>query len=881
MQHTANENPWALKPEELADVYQTDPQNGLTSEEVERRLKQYGENIFEQEEPPRWWNILFRQFKSPLILILLFAVVLTVGLQEWLDTIIISLAVVVNTGLGFYQEMKAERAIADLRSYVLERTRVLRDGREIEVDARTLVPGDIIELHHGARITADARVLDSTNFTADEAVLTGESLPIHKLNEVFPDTTGLADRRNMVFAGTLAVEGSMRALVTHTGAKTEIGKLADLVTSTISQPTPLQVAIKKLTWFIILVIGLVVALVFSVGVSRGEPLYEMLILSIAIIVGAIPEALPVGLTAVLAVGVERIARARGIMRSLTAAETLGSTSVIITDKTGTLTEAKMRLVNIFNHLEPEDDTSADTLTPPQVTLLKMAVHNTNVLIENPEDEPEEWNLSGHALEANIVRAAGRHGLITAQSYTEHTQTIVPFNSKHKFSVVELSKEHTPEQFQHFAQPWAVLGAPDILLQQSQFDQDTFHALTEHINSLSEEGKRVLGVAIVDGAALPENPQPEDIHDLTFVGTLSFFDPIRAEVPDVLKHIDSYGVKVFMATGDLRGTAMAIARDLGWRVTPASVLTGSELRQLSDQELTAALAHVRVFARVTPEDKLRVTQLLQAQGETVAMTGDGVNDAPSLKAANIGVAVGSGSDVAKSVADLVLLDDNFKTIVTTIEEGKRMLRNIKKIFVYLMSNSLDGVILIGGAILAGLAMPLTAAQIIWVNLFTGSIPAIAFAFDTTAQTGDHYESRRILDRRVVFMTASIGIMLSSSLFGIYYLLLSLGIDLAVARTVLFACFGSYILVIGFSFRNLSAPVWTYSITENRWLFFGVLFGLGLLLATLYVPSLQAVFSTTTLNVAWFMFVLLWLILAVCIVEALKAICNHFLLPRIKD
>ncbi len=881
MQHSTNENPWALRPDELADIYKTNLERGLSSDEAAARLRHYGENIFNEEEPPSWWQILLQQFKSPLIIILLLAVMLTVALQEWLDAIIIALAVLVNAGLGFYQEFKAERAISNLRSYVLERTRVIRDGKEIEVDARTLVPGDIIHLRHGARITADARVLETTNFATDEAILTGESLPIHKLIDILPDATGLADRRNMVFAGSLAVEGSMHAVVTHTGAKTEIGKLAELVASTISEPTPLQVAIKKLTWVIIAVIGLVVAFVFTIGVNRGETAYEMLILSVAIIVGAVPEALPVGLTAVLAVGVERIARARGIMRSLTAAETLGSTSVIITDKTGTLTEAKMQLVDIYNHLAPGSTTDTDQLIPAQAELLRIAVHNTDVIIENTEADPVDWDLSGHPLETNIVRAAGIHGLITARSYTEHTEVLIPFNSKHKFSVVALDPAHTPEQFQHFTKPLAILGAPDILLQQAQFDHTTFNTLSQHITALSEQGRRVLGVAVVDGATLPAEPKPEDIANTTFVGTLSFYDPIRPEVPEVLQHIDSYGVKVFMATGDLRGTAMAIGRDLGWRIDENSVLTGTELKQLSDAELSAALAHVRIFARVTPEDKLRVTQLLQAQGETVAMTGDGVNDAPSLKAANIGVAVGSGSDVAKSVADLVLLDDNFKTIVTTIEEGKRMLRNIKKIFVYLMSNSLDEVILIGGAILAGLAMPLTAAQIIWVNLFTGSIPAIAFAFDTNAQTGDRYESRRVLDRRVIFMTVGIGTLMSGLLFIIYYTLLNIDIDLDTARTVLFACFGSYILVVAFSFRNLAAPVWTYSITENRLLFFGVLLGLGLLFATLYVPALQTVFSTTSLAFSWFGFVLLWLVLAGCIVEGLKAVCNHYLLPRSKS
>lgn len=875
MKETLKENPWALHPDELYEIYKTNPKTGLSSEEATKRLKEHGENIFNQEEPPTMWHILFHQFTSPLIIILILAVILTISLQDWLDAIIISLAILVNAGLGFYQETKAEKAISDLRSYILERTRVLRDGHVQEVDAKTLVPGDIIHLQHGSRITADARIIESANFASDEAILTGESLPVHKILDTLPDTTGLGDRRNMVFAGSLAVEGSMDAIVTHTGSKTEIGKLAELVASTVSEPTPLQVAIKKLTWVIIAVIGIIVAFVFSIGVSRGEEMYDMLILSVAIIVGSVPEALPVGLTAVLAVGVERIARAKGIMRSLTASETLGSTSVIITDKTGTLTEAKMRLVDIYNHIKGNTDTSAEHLDQSQAQILKIAVHNTDVVIENEKADPTEWELSGQALEKNIVQAAGLHDLINAQTYSEHTQVVIPFNSKHKFSVVKIPKEYLPEELQHIENPLSILGAPDILLDKSEFDNETYQTLSEHIRHQSEDGKRVLGIAVIDRNTLPEKVEPEHIKNATFLGTLGFHDPIRTEVPDVLKNIDDYGVKVFMATGDLKGTAAAVARELGWEVTPSTILTGTEMGQLTDEQLSVALKHVRIFARVTPEDKLRVTKLLQAQGETVAMTGDGVNDAPSLKAANIGIAVGSGSDVAKSVADLVLLDDNFKTIVTTIEEGKRMLRNIKKIFVYLMSNSLDEVILIGGAILAGIAMPLTAAQIIWVNLFTGSIPAISFAFDTNKMEGDENESKSVIDRRVIFMTVAIGLTMSSLLFTIYYTLISLDIDYEIARTVLFACFGSYILVIGFSFRNLSAPIWTYSITENRLLFFGVITGLTLLLATLYVPILQSMFSTTSLHIAWFGLIGAWLLVSLCIVEALKKIYNHYL------
>lgn len=876
MTHTRSEAPWTLPADTLADSYQTDFTRGLSTLEATARLKQYGKNVFSKQTSPSIGRLVAQQFVNPLIIALLVAVGLTAALEEWLDAGIIALAVIVNAILGFYQEWKAEKAIADLNSYILERTRVVRDGHIIEVDAKTIVPGDIIQIKHGSRITADARLLQHTHFAADEAVLTGESLPVEKQLDILPDTTNLADRDNMVFAGTLAAAGSATALVTHTGSRTEIGKLADLVATTDTDRTPLQAALSKLTWVIIAITLLVVALIFYLGISQGQPWYEMFLLSIAIIVGSVPEALPVGLTAVLSVGVTRIAKVKGIMRSLTAAETLGSTSVIITDKTGTLTQATMQLVHIANHYQGGATTQVtETLTEAQQALLTLALNNTDVAIENPTNLVSAWELSGDPIENTILEVAASHNLTTAEQYSNKPQVLIPFESTHKFSLATITTDRLPTTFTDFDAPAVILGAPDILLQQAAMDKDAYLQRQATITELSNSGKRVLGVSLIDRNVLPEHPTPADVQQTTFVGLLAFEDPIRLEAPDALRDIAGYDVQVFMATGDLPGTALAVAQALGWKVNDASVLTGNELQQLSDAELTTALHHVRIFARVTPEDKLRITKLLQAQGEVVAMTGDGVNDAPSLKAATIGIAVGSGSDVTKSVADLVLLDDNFHTIVATIEEGKRMLRNIKKVFTYLMSSSLDEIILIGGSLIAGLAMPLTAAQIIWVNLFTGSLPALAFAFDTDAQPGDRAESKEIFDSRVIFLTITISILTSSLLFVLYYGLLQTGTSHELARSVLFACFGGYILAAAFSFRNLSRPLGTYSLTENRFLVYGVLIGFLLLAATLYIPILQTVFSTTGLY-GWYLGLwLLWLLLNVGLVEVAKFIYNRFL------
>jgi len=882
---TSPHNPWSDSPEELANLLNTNLTYGLTDTEATTRLKTTGENIFTSQQEPGAITIFFRQFTSPLIIILCIATVATATLGEWLDTTIIAFAVMVNTILGFIQEYKAEKAIADLRSYITHRTRVIRDGHEIEIDPRLLVIGDIIHIANGARITADARIIKEINFTSDEAILTGESLPVEKSAEVLSETTPLPERINMLFAGTLGVDGSAYAVVTATAYQTEIGKLALLVDETNRESTPLQKALTQLTWVIIVLTTLAVAGIFTVGLIKGQPLYEMLLISIAVLVGSVPEALPIGLTAILAIGVGRIAKKNGIMRSLTAAETLGSTTVIITDKTGTLTEANMNLVDIddVNDLTNPDFTPSDhhdSFTEHQREILTLALCASDVTIENPEDNVESWVMGGSDLETNIVRSAGRQAIKQSSAERSGIQVRIPFSSKYKFSVTRIPSHYLPKYLSEFADPHVVMGAPDIILERSQLDNETNAKLRRAINEHSVYGRRVLGIGLLTPHSDTEAITTDNVNNMTFLGILSFHDPIRAEVPEALKRIQAYGTKVIMATGDLPGTALAVAQEIGWPVTEANVLSGTQLQQLSDEDLLVILDKIYIYARVTPKDKLRITRLHQLRGEIVAMTGDGVNDTPSLKAANIGIVVGSGSDVAKSVADLILLDDNFKTIVATIEEGKQILSNIKKMFVYLMSNSLDELILIGGAIVAGVAMPLTAAQIIWVNMFTGSLPAIAFAFDRQALRETPKTSRTFFDGRVLFLTIFIGLVVSIMLLALYLMLLNYGIDLELARSILFASFGSYTLFIAFSFLDLSRPLFKYSLTTNKTLLAGVGIGSLLLILTFIIPFMRQTFSVVPLPLPWIGFVFLWIAINVVVVEASKWFANRFIV-RVVD
>jgi len=856
---------WSLGEGEALAMFESNA-HGLTEDEADARLRRFGANTLPRARRFNVFGILARQFTSPLIFILIAAAVLTIILREWVDTAVIVLAILVNAGLGFYQEFRAETTLEKLTTYIKERARVVRDGVEEEIDSILLVPGDIVHLASGARVPADARLLEVHDLSIDESVLTGESLSVHKNTEILSEGTILPERTNMVFAGTLVVEGSGVALVSATDAHTEIGRIALLVSETKHEATPLQRALSRLGWFIFSLIVALATLIFFLGLARGIPLFEMLLMAAAISVGAIPEALPIALTVILAIGVERLAARKGIMRNLAAAETLGSASVIMTDKTGTLTEANMKLVDIRTQGELLHKADArETLThlnPTEHEILEAALWSADVILENPEDAPKEWRFLGRPIETAIARAAHEHGF-DVRDFSRTRASLLSFNSTNKFSI---SGNHAKEIY-------VAVGAPDILLARSRLTKDDYLTIENEIHRVSAEGKRLLGVARFSREKATHfkngTARPDHASDLEFLGVLVFRDPIRADAKGALQKMERLGARVIMVTGDLKGTAIAVARELGWDVDESAVLSGEEVRQLSDDELIQALPKIKIFARVTPEDKLRIGKLYQKKGEVVAMTGDGVNDAPSLKAADIGIALGTGTDVAKSAAGLVLLDDNFTTIVRAIEEGRRILENIRKVFVYLTSTCLDAVILIGGALIVGLPLPLSALQIIWVNFFTDSLPALSFAFEKEYENHAGAEVRAdILTREVKILTLGIGVLTSILLFGMYWLLLYTGVDTEHARSAIFVCFALYGLVVAYSFRSLRRLLFSYPLFENRALNWSVALGAILIIASVTVPFFQNLFGLTTIPLALVGVIALWLVANVILVELTK-------------
>ena len=853
---------WNLSFAAVAEVLETDAETGLTSPEVEERLATFGRNSISTERRVPGLKIFLNQFKSPLVLILIVAGIVTLAISHYRDAIFIFIAVVVNTVLGFYQENKAERALSEIKTYLKQRARVIRDGTEREIDAQELVPGDVIRLAQGDRVSADARVMFVNDFQVDEAILTGESLPVSKSAEASPASAGISDQRSMIFAGTLVTQGVCAAIVCRTDSNTELGQIASLIVNSDNEKTPLQKAITRFSIYSSIVLSILTLVVFGIGLLTGHSALEMFLTSVAIAVSAIPEGLPVSMTVILAVGVERMAKRKGVVRKLVAAEALGSTTVILTDKTGTLTMAKMEMSQII------------PLRSDEKRLLTRALTNATVLIENPQDEPSLWRMNGRIMETALVRSAGLRGLSLAEIMAkEHVLQTMPFNPVQKFSVSLIK-----ESGKHLL---VFLGAPDILLTHSSLSAGDKEALSARIDTLAFSGERILGLASKEIAHTEDFSFSKHLSlaDLSFDGLIGFRDPIRPGIKHALAKVAAAGVKTVILTGDHRGTATAVAGEIGMELGEHSVLDASELASLSAEALRERLPKLVVISRVTPFDKLRIAKLYQEAGEVVAMTGDGANDAPSIKQADVGIAMGSGTEVAQSVADLVLLDDNFETIVAAIEEGRQILGNIRKVLVYLLSNVTDGLVLIGGSLIFGLPLPLNALQILWVNFFTDSFPAVSFAFEKEhgGLTHKPHKGRaQLFDPLMKFLILVIGLSTSVLLFAMYFVLMQLGYDEAIVRTFTFAAFGTYTLLVALSVRSLDKSILSYPLFSNPYLTGSIVIGFGLMAVAIYHPWLQPIFDTVNLPLAWVVGVFLVGTVNIILIESAKRLFSPPLL-----
>ena len=862
LDHKVTREPfWAISPEETLKILQTNNE-GLSNEEAINRLKSFGLNAIETKDGFSGLKLFLDQFRSPLIFILILAGIVTIFLKDWVDTSVIFLAVMVNVFLGFYQELKAENVLELLKSYVKTRSRVRRSGHEEIIDASLLVPGDVIRIAQGDKIPADGRIIFANNFAVDESVLTGESLPAEKKADILTPSVPVSDRTSMVFGSTLAVGGFSDVVITATGIHTEFGRIASLISEKVKTRTPLQIAISRFSMLSGVILLVLTIALFGLGIYLKYDPFEMFLIAVAVAVSAVPEGLPIALTVILAVGVEQLARRKGVVRKLLAAETLGSTNLILTDKTGTLTEAKMELTAVL----PRKGS-----TPEQINdLFKEALTTVDVVIENPDESFEKWRMFGNFMEVALVEGAAKRGIFVDQVFKDS-----PVYDRLAFS--SSSKYAASAHAHNGGRRMMLLGAPEILLGFTNLSEEEKNEVTKEIDERAFSGERVLGVISKEPCPDYRNLNGHNFIDFNFDGLIAFHDPLRKGVFESMDRISKAGVRTIIVTGDHKGTAEAVARELGLIDGKGAVLTGDDLNYLTKEELFARADEVSVYARVTPEQKVAIAKLYQEKGYIVAMTGDGVNDAPALEAANIGVALGSGTDVTKSAADLVILDNNYETIVVAIEQGRKILDNIKKVIVYLLSDSLDELFLIGGSIIMGLALPISAVQILFVNFFFYIFPAIAFAFDEGVDGLGHQPrklSKNILDARIKFLILAIGATTSALLFVIYWFMLKMNLPLDLVQTFIFATFATYTLLVSFSLRSLRKSIFKYNPFSNLYLVAGVLTGIGLTAMAVYYPFMQKILGTVSLPLGWIYGVIGIGILNILAVEFGKWIFNKF-------
>jgi len=707
--------------------------SGLTTAEARRRLSEVGYNEIERERPTPSWVVLLRQLRSPLIYILLVATGITLVLGEYIDAAVIAAVLVLNTAIGFFQERRAEAAVLALARMSSPQARVLRDGHELLLPSRELVPGDIVFLESGVRVPADLRLLTTTALMIDESLLTGESVPVAKSTEPVAPDTPLSDRTCMAYAGTVVVSGRGRGVVVSTGRATAVGAIAEAIRTTERPESPLQRRMSRFARVVGIAVGIGSAVTFAVGLLAGHSPAEMFMVAVALAVASVPEGLPVVLTITLALGVHRMARRNAIVRRLPAVETLGSTTVIATDKTGTLTENRMVVRAIWAgrklyRLESSTVSPPPATPPPLPEPLRLTLM-AGVLTNEAEVafRANGYDATGDPTEVALLLSAAAFGLapeILRQTWSVEAE--IPFEPVQQYSAA--LRRNGAERMLF------VKGAPERLLEHCTrmltANGEAPIAREEVLaqaHRLAAEGLRVLAMAVrrfTNAASI----KPE-LEDLTFVGLQAMWDPPRAGVREAIQGCHRAGIRVIMVTGDHAGTAAAIARELGIGGSTPRVITGAELAAMSDEELERAITETDVFARVAPEQKLRIVQALRRHGHTVAVTGDGVNDAPALRAADIGVAMGrSGTDVAREAADIVLSDDNFVSIFEAVREGRITFDNVRKVTYFLISTGAASLVILPAALLLGFPPPLVAAQLIWLNLVANGLQDVALAFE---------------------------------------------------------------------------------------------------------------------------------------------------------
>jgi Ca2+-transporting ATPase len=863
MMMTDNKSFHTLARDAAFELLSSTPQ-GLSNSEAAQRFAEVGPNEIQAAKRVTAWEILLEQFKNVLILILLGATVLSLFLGHGVESIIIAVIVLFAVVLGFVQEYRAERAIEALREMAAPTASVMRDGIEVKIPARELVPGDVILLRTGDRIPADARLLESVNLQVEEAALTGESVPVEKHTHALgSNDLPVGDRKNMVYAGTAVTYGRGRALVAATGMKTEFGKIAQLLQTVESGKTPLQENLDKVGSVLARAAFVVVALIVALGLLRGQSFIDMLIFGIALAVAVVPEALPAVVTISLAIGVQRMVKRNALIRKLPAVETLGSTSVICSDKTGTLTRDEMTVRRIYAAGQlfgvsgagytPTGEFSLDGGAPtaPSDALLQMltaaVLCSDTQLVPAKEGAGLDWDIKGDPTEGALVVVAAKAALSKETLDAEFPRVQeIPFSSETKRMT---TLHQTGASLTAYAK-----GAPEVILASC-----STQLTGEGIRPLSADERRtILAVAqemagdalrVLAIASKPEAILETAAEAMVFLGLVGMIDPPRPEAKAAIALCADAGIRPVMITGDHPVTAQAVARELGLLRNGGRVVTGAELEAMTDEQLGGEVEDISVYARVSPSHKLRVVTAWQSHGHIVAMTGDGVNDAPALKKADIGIAMGiTGTDVTKEAAAMTLTDDNFASIVAAVEEGRGVFGNIKKYLMYLLSSNIGEIGLMAGSALLGLPLPLTAVQILYVNLATDGLPALALSVDPPE--GDLMKRRPrnprsgIFTRPVVTLMMFGGIWSSLVNLSLFAWAMSSGRTTDQAMTMTFV---SLVLIQFFKAYNFRSD--RHSVLKkpfaNKWLNLAVGWEIVLLVLIVYLPFLHEPFTTYAL------------------------------------
>ncbi|WP_286877711.1 cation-translocating P-type ATPase [Methanosaeta sp. UBA458] len=863
-------------------------QKGISSMQAKERLSQHGPNQLESTTKPSPLKIFIGKFKDYMVLVLIFAAIISFIAGETTNAYVILGIVVLVAIIGFVQEYKAEKAMEALREMVAPEADVIRDGQMSTIPAADLVPGDVVFLEAGDKVPADGRILEVTSLQVIESSLTGESMPVEKLVQTLPEDMALADRKNMVFMGTIISQGNCRAIVTATGLGTELGRISGLMKQEQAEP-PLKIKLQQLAKRQALLVMVISAIVFILMFSRGLPVIDALIASIALAVAGIPEALPFIVTLALAFGTQAMAKKNAIIRRLPEVETLGSTTVICTDKTGTLTTGEMTLREIRTYRKIEVtgagyDPSGQfisqgaKLEPTEEDLariLKIGVHANNSAIERANGG---WRVVGDPTEGALIVAAKKAGILDKIKDSSSRFIEYPFDS-------ERMRMTTVDEVHKEGYIVSMKGAPEVVLSHctktttpngtKTLTEEDRRSILADADDMAENALRVLALAWKPIS----NNDPVEVDciesGLIFAGLTGMMDPPRKEVPEAIRVSKMAGIRTVMITGDHRLTARAIGKELG--IGNGEVIEGVQLDRMSSEDLREHIDDVSVFARVTAEHKVRIVEALKARGHIVAMTGDGVNDAPALTAADIGVAMGrTGTEVTKEASDMVIADDNFATIVSAIEEGRRIFDNIRKGTSYLLSVSFAELATIFFAVALGFPLPLLAAQILWINVVAEEFPAIGLALEPShsdimkRKPRDPKES--MPSRPLMIYTLGIAATIVAGTLGMYIITLQSNPDLSYARTVAFVGLGFFTVYNAYSSRSLQESVFRMNPLGNKTLLMGIAASILAILAVVYIPFMQFIFETRPLSSESWILILTTGLVVVLAAEVMKKILS---------